>query len=178
MDGGQAARLHIASLPYLLGSLDGEQHTGTITASPTTCPGLCQGRSPVGADKLPSTLFPFCVSDTSSRKTKCATQECPPPSILETCLSSLCPPLSTHMPVPLPGTHHSAAYPTLTSSSLLSQRLPGNPPQLSLSLPSLQVLPPSFWHTCDLPHPGSILLPVLGTGPVPSRQRRCEECYL
>lgn len=170
MEGKHRGRLHISPLPYLLGPRWRTAHrlSITITASPVTCPGLCQGRSPVGADKLPSTPFPSCLSDTSSRKIKCITQECPPSSILEDLPLKPLFPLSAHMPVPLPGTPFCSF---LNSDFLVA-------PQLSISLLGLQVLPLSFWHTCVLPHPGSALLPVLGKGPVPSRQRRCEESYL
>lgn len=77
-------------------------------------------------------------------------------------------PSVTSLPVSVPGT----PFCSLPSSDFLVT------PQLPISLPGLPVLPLPLWHTCDLPHPGNALLPVLGTDPVPSRQRRCEECYL
>lgn len=143
--------------------------TVTATASPVACPGLCQGRSPIHD-------FPILLSNTSSRKTRCATQECPPSSVLEDLPLQPLSALSAYMPAPLPGT----PYCSLPSSDFLvslGSALLGNPPQLSVSLPGLQVLPLSFWHTCGLLHPGSALLPVLGIGQVPSRQRGCKDCY-
>lgn len=94
-------------------------------------------------------------------------QESPPPSLppylglVPPALSSL----SAHMPVPLPGT----PFCSFTSTA------PPHPPREALpdrpeASPASQSV---SWRTCDLSHPGSTLLPVLGTG----KQRRCKEHY-
>lgn len=59
--------------------------------------------------------------------------------------------------------HHSAALPPQPPP----QGKPSNCPEASPASQSVS------WRTCDLSHPGSTLLPVLGTG----KQRRCKEHY-